>query len=1035
MNLKKVLIVCFLCYGAGALALPPAYAEAPATVNVPDQARGSIQISGTVMDKEKFPLPGVNIVVEGQNAATGVVTDIDGHFYMKVPSEESAIIISYVGFKSQRIVVGNNINFNVVLEEDVETLDEVVVTGYGSQKRMSVIGSVETLEPARLQTGSTRSLSNNLAGQLAGVIAVQRSGEPGYDSSNFWIRGIASFSGNQNPLVLVDGIERDLNNIDPAEIESFSVLKDASASAMYGVRGANGVIVINTKRGKIGAPQVNFRVEHSITEPTKLPEFIGAADYMQLLNDLADPSRRPFTDEQIYRTRIGYDRDLYPDVDWMDAITKDYAYSTRANIDVSGGSDFLRYSLVGSYFGEKGIMETDQDLPYDTGTKLTRYNLRANVDLDVTKTTTLRVNVGGYLQTLRKQNYSTEQAFEQAFMTPPHVHPIRYSDGAIPVVTNRENPWANVTQRGYETETQSQIQSLFAVEQNLKMLTPGLKAKITFSFDRWNKSTMERGMQPTFYNVATGRDVEGNLLHTILSYGDEALGHSSGGEYGNTRVYFEGTLTYNRTFGGKHDVDALFLYNQQSYDDGGIQPYRKQGIAGRLSYTFDRRYIGEFNFGYNGSENFAKGQRFGFFPSIALGWLISEEPFMERFRGTLSKLKIRGSIGKVGNDNIGGNRRFAYITTLNTNADSYNWGETGQIGRTGIAEGEVGVENLTWETALKMNLGFEVGLWDALNLQVDIFKERRTDIFMQRATIPTQTGFLTNPWANYGEVTNRGTEFSLNFNKQLNKDWYVGFYANFTYAINRVEERDEPEGVKGTYRAMTGRSLNTLWGLQAERLFTEDDFDANGNLKFGIPTQDVGSATVRPGDIKYKDMNGDGVITDADEGYIGGTVDPRIVYGFGGNVSYKNWDLNFFFQGVGDTWRVIGNTQYFIPGSGQGVQGNVYSNYLDRWTEDNPSQDVFWPRLSETSNQNNYRASTWWKKNMSFLRLKTLEIGYTLPKEITDKICSKGIRIYLSGNNLFCFSPFDMWDPELDSNTGLKYPTMRSFMVGVNLNF
>ncbi len=1035
MNLKKVLIVCFLCYGAGALALPPAYAEAPATVNVPDQARGSIQISGTVMDKEKFPLPGVNIVVEGQNAATGVVTDIDGHFYMKVPSEESAIIISYVGFKSQRIVVGNNINFNVVLEEDVETLDEVVVTGYGSQKRMSVIGSVETLEPARLQTGSTRSLSNNLAGQLAGVIAVQRSGEPGYDSSNFWIRGIASFSGNQNPLVLVDGIERDLNNIDPAEIESFSVLKDASASAMYGVRGANGVIVINTKRGKIGAPQVNFRVEHSITEPTKLPEFIGAADYMQLLNDLADPSRRPFTDEQIYRTRIGYDRDLYPDVDWMDAITKDYAYSTRANIDVSGGSDFLRYSLVGSYFGEKGIMETDQDLPYDTGTKLTRYNLRANVDLDVTKTTTLRVNVGGYLQTLRKQNYSTEQAFEQAFMTPPHVHPIRYSDGAIPVVTNRENPWANVTQRGYETETQSQIQSLFAVEQNLKMLTPGLKAKITFSFDRWNKSTMERGMQPTFYNVATGRDVEGNLLHTILSYGDEALGHSSGGEYGNTRVYFEGTLTYNRTFGGKHDVDALFLYNQQSYDDGGIQPYRKQGIAGRLSYTFDRRYIGEFNFGYNGSENFAKGQRFGFFPSIALGWLISEEPFMERFRGTLSKLKIRGSIGKVGNDNIGGNRRFAYITTLNTNADSYNWGETGQIGRTGIAEGEVGVENLTWETALKMNLGFEVGLWDALNLQVDIFKERRTDIFMQRATIPTQTGFLTNPWANYGEVTNRGTEFSLNFNKQLNKDWYVGFYANFTYAINRVEERDEPASVKGTYRAMTGRSLNTLWGLQAERLFTEDDFDANGNLKFGIPTQDVGSATVRPGDIKYKDMNGDGVITDADEGYIGGTVDPRIVYGFGGNVSYKNWDLNFFFQGVGDTWRVIGNTQYFIPGSGQGVQGNVYSNYLDRWTEDNPSQDVFWPRLSETSNQNNYRASTWWKKNMSFLRLKTLEIGYTLPKEITDKICSKGIRIYLSGNNLFCFSPFDMWDPELDSNTGLKYPTMRSFMVGVNLNF
>lgn len=1039
MNLKKVLIACFLCYGAGVFALPPLHAVTPAAAHSPEQARSGIQISGTVMDKEKFPLPGVNIVVEGQSAATGVVTDIDGHFYMKVPSEESAIIISYVGFKSQRIVVGNNINFNVVLEEDVETLDEVVVTGYGSQKRMSVIGSVETLEPARLQTGSTRSLSNNLAGQLAGVIAVQRSGEPGYDSSNFWIRGIASFSGNQNPLVLVDGIERDLNNIDPSEIESFSVLKDASASAMYGVRGANGVIVINTKRGKIGAPQVNFRVEHSITEPTQLPEFIGAADYMELLNSLYTPSNRPFTEEQIYRTRIGYDRDLYPDVNWIDAITKDYAYSTRANIDVSGGSDFLRYSLVGSYFGEKGIMETDETLPYDTGTKLTRYNLRANVDLDVTKTTTLRVNVGGYLQTLRKQNYSTETAFSEAFLTPPHVHPTRYSDGAIPVVTNRQNPWANVTQRGHSTETQSQIQSLFAVEQNLKMLTPGLKAKITFSFDRWNKSSVTRGMNPTFYNVATGRDVEGNLLHTILSYGDEALGHENKGEYGNTRVYFEGTLTYNRNFGGKHDVDALFLYNQQSYDDGGIQPYRKQGIAGRLSYTYDRRYIGEFNFGYNGSENFAKGERFGFFPSLAVGWLISEEPFMERFRNTLTKLKIRGSIGKVGNDNIGGSRRFAYITTLNTSADSYDWGATGNISRKGIAEGDVGVNGLTWETALKMNLGFELGLWNELDFQVDVFKERRTDIFMQRKTIPTQTGFLTNPWANYGEVTNRGAEFSLNFNKQINKDWFVGFRANFTYAINRVEEYDEAASVAGTYRGLTGRSLNTLWGLQAERLFTEDDFDENGNLKFGIPTQEVGAATVRPGDIKYKDMDGDGIITDADEGYIGGTVDPRIVYGFGGNVNYKNWDLNFFFQGVGDSYRIIGGTQYFLPGSGLGVQGNVYSNYMDRWTEDNPSQDVFWPRLFDADNQSanraNYRASTWWKKNMRFLRLKTLEIGYTLPKEITDKICSKAIRIYLSGNNLFCFSPFDLWDPELDSADGLKYPTMRSFLIGVNLNF
>lgn len=1031
MDLRKTLFVCLLCCEVGAYSVTPSSISGKTLT--PEQVKG-IHISGTITDKDKNPLPGVNVRVMKEGNSTGVVTDLDGHFYLNVPDKNSVIEISYIGFKSQQWKVGSKINFDVILEEDVEALDEVVVTGYGSQKKMSVIGSIETLQPKKLQVGSTRSLSNNLAGQIAGVIAVQRSGEPGYDSSNFWIRGIASFSGGQSPLVLVDGIERDLNNLDPAEIESFSVLKDASASAMYGVRGANGVIVINTKRGKIGAPTVNIRVEHSISEPTKLPEFIGAADYMELLNEIKeDKTHLPYTQEQINRTRSGYDRELYPDVNWLDEITRDYAYSTRANLTVSGGSDFLRYSLVGSYFGEKGIMETDKTLPYDTGTKLTRYNLRANVDLDVTKTTVLRVNVGGFLQTLRKQSTATDEVFSSAFRTAPFVHPVRYSDGTIPVVANRENPWAKLTQYGYGVTTASQIQSLFAVEQNLKMITPGLKAKVTFSFDRWNSSTMTRKKNPTYYNVATGRDIEGNLIHSILSYGDESLGHSNSGEYGNSRVYFEGTLLYNRTF-GKHDIDALFLYNQQSYDNGSVQPYRKQGIAGRLSYTFDSRYVAEVNFGYNGSENFAKGKRFGFFPSVAVGWLVSEEPFMEPFRNTLSKLKLRGSLGKVGNDDIGG-RRFAYLTTLNTDAGKYNWGDTGQIERRGISEGEIGVENLTWETALKTNLGVEVGLWNELELQVDIFREKRTNIFMQRKVIPSQTGFLTNPWANFGEVTNRGVEFSLSYNKQINKNWFVGFRSNFTYAINRVDEYDEPTSVLGTYKALTGRSLNTLWGLQAERLFTEDDFDSNGNLKFGIPTQEVGAAKVRPGDIKYKDMDGDGIITDADEGYIGGTVDPRIVYGFGGNVNYKNWDLNFFFQGTGDTYRIIGGTTYFIPGSGQALQGNVYSNYNDRWTEDNQSQNVFWPRLSEDPNKQNYRASTWWKKNMRFLRLKTLELGYTLPKRLTDKIHSKSIRFYVSGNNLFCLSPFKLWDPELNTGDGLQYPAMRSFMLGVDLNF
>lgn len=563
------------------------------------------------------------------------------------------------------------------------------------------------------------------------------------------------------------------------------------------------------------------------------------------------------------------------------------------------------------------------------------------------------------------------------------------------------------------------------------MITPGLKFKATFAFDTYNENFVTRGKAPTYYSVAKSRDDEGNLIHSVLSYGSEFLDHSSNANYGNNSTYLEFSLGYNRTF-GKHAIDALALYNQRSYDDGGIQPKRSQGIAGRLSYTFDRRYVGEFNFGYNGSENFAKGHRFGFFPSLALGWIVSEEKFMSRWSSWLTLLKLKGSMGLVGNDNIGG-RRFAYVTTINTGASGYNWGYSGDYYRQGISEGEVGVSNLTWEKSLKSNVGIELGLWNELNVQVDYFFEHRTDIFMQRKTIPTQTGFLNNPWANFGIVDNQGIDASMTWNHRFSSKLNVALRANFTYAKNKIKEYDEPESVKGTYRSITGRSVGTLWGYQAERLYTDDDFEG-GKLKAGIPTPNLGT-TVRPGDIKYRDMNDDGVIDASDQGYIGGTSTPRIVYGFGANVQYRNFDLSFFFQGTGDVHRVIGGTQYFIPGSGQGVLGNVYTNYTDCWTEDNPSQDVFWPRLSESTNPNNNVASTWWKKDMSFLRLKSIEIGYSLPKSVSRAIHAKDVRFFASGNNLFYFSKFKLWDPELDTADGLKYPSMRSVMLGFEVKF
>lgn len=998
-------------------------------------AQEKIKISGTVVDNAKEPLIGVSILVQG--TTMGTITDMDGHFYLSVPDKESVLEISYIGYKTTMVKVGNEINFFVTLQEDAEAIDEVVVVGYGNQKKLSVISSVQTLEPKKLQVGSTRSMSNNLAGQLAGVIAVQPSGEPGYDNSQFWIRGIASFSGNTSPLVLVDGIERSLNDLDPAEIEAFSVLKDASASAMYGVRGANGVILITTKRGSVAPPSIDVRFEQAFTTPTKIPQFIGAAEYMDLLNHLcSDPNKRLFTKDQIIKTYNQYDPDLYPDVNWMDAVTNDWAHNTRLNINVGGGSERVRYAMTASYYNEKGIMAVDEKLPYSTASTLNRFNLRANVDLDMTKTTVLRVSVGGYLELLRKSNSSTDEVFSKAFETPPFVHPAIYSDGTIPIASAmRANPWAMSTQNGYYRGTRGKLESLFSIEQDLKFITPGLKAKVAFSYDFYAHTYVTRGKTPNYYSVASGRDDEGNLIHSILLYGSEFLDHSTNAEYGDNSIYFEANLSYNRTFANKHNVDAMLLYNLRSYDNGGIQPYRNQGIAGRLSYTFDRRYIAEFNFGYNGSENFAPKRRYGFFPSGAIGWVISEEHWMESVRDKLTKLKIRASIGLVGNDQIGGNRRFAYITTINGNAYGYNWGYSGDLYYQGVEEGEIGVENLTWETSRKANIGLELGLFNDLDLQVDFFQELRSNIFMQRNTIPSQVGFLNNPYANYGKVDNRGVDLSLNYNHHFKQGVNLSLRGTFTYAKNTILEIDEPEAVKATeYRSQTGRSIGTLWGYTDEGLYTDGDFDAEGNLLPGLPIPELGTK-VRPGDIKYKDMNGDGKITNVDQGYIGGTTTPTIVYGFGANVDWKGIDFGFFFQGSANTYRIIGGTNYFIPGSGQGVLGNVYANYNDRWTEEKPSQDVFWPRLSETTNPHNNVASTWWKKDMSYLRLKTIELGYTLPQMVLEKMHATNFRVFITGNNPIYFSSFKLWDPELDSNDGLRYPQMRSIQVGLQVGF
>ena len=720
------------------------------TISVPEapkvqqttQQKG-IKVTGNVSDEKGEPLIGVTIILKN-DSTVHALTDMNGNYSIIVPERKSVLSFRYIGFVPKEEVVNNRKVVNVQMVEDVGQLDEVVVVAYGAQKKESVVGSITTIEPAKLKVSTTRSISNNLAGTVAGVLAVQRSGEPGYDNSSFWIRGISTFQdAGQNPLVLIDGIERDLNNIDPEEIESFSVLKDAAASAVYGVRGANGVILINTKRGQVGKPRVTVKAEFAATQPVKLPEYLGAADYMQVLDDiLMDTGQQPKYTDRIAKTRAGYDPDLYPDVNWMDAIANDYASNQRVTVDISGGTETLRYSFVAAAYNERGILKRDKSYDWDPTIKLQRYNVRSNVDLKLSPTTQLRFNIGGYLQDRNSTTKDISQIFQKAFVAVPHAFPAQYSSGQIPT-TEEPNVWAWATQSGYKRRSDSKIETLFSVEQDLKFLLPGLKVKGTFSFDRFSSGTVSRGKTPDYYVPATGRDDEGNLIIASKSNGTNFLDYSKSGEYGNKSVYMEATLSYDRTFAEKHSVAAMLLFNRRNYDDGSKLPYRNQGLAGRASYTYSGKYVGEFNFGYNGSENFAKGKRYGFFPSGAIGWIVSEEAFMQPLRKVISKLKLRASYGQVGNANLGG-RRFAYLSTITDDyatLDMYKWGLDSSYGLTGMAEGEFAVQDLTWEIVNKMNLGVELGFLNGMiDLQLDYFDERRKDIFMPRESVPMTAG-------------------------------------------------------------------------------------------------------------------------------------------------------------------------------------------------------------------------------------------------------------------------------------------------------
>lgn len=1012
------------------------FSAVPAETAGPDK----VKVSGQVVDEAGIPVIGIAII--SSDGTVGTITTETGHFYLTVPAGD-VLTVTGIGYQDTKIHTDGKTEHLVIVKADTQ-LEEAVLVGFGTQKKESVIGAIASIAPETLQSNQTANISNALAGQIPGIIAVQRSGEPGYDASDFWIRGINTFGASSNPLVIIDGVERSLDQLSPEEIESFSVLKDASATAIYGVRGANGAIVIKTKRGSVGKAKVNIKADYGLTAPIRMAEYVDGAKHMEIVNAAAALSgitQQPYSQERIDKTRAGVDPDLYPDVNWLDAVTNDFATTSRVSADISGGTELLRYRFILGVYNESGIIATDPTATFDSELKLTKYNVRSNIDLNLTKSTLFTFSIGGYMQDRHAPGSDVNSILSAAIEIPPIVHPTIYSNGQFPKQNHRMNPYVMATQTGYKNNYKSQLQSVATIDQDFgKLWSPleGLHAKVTFSFDVYQDYWAQRTRTPSYY-IASSRDENGELITTLVSEGDEFLGFSK--SYGGNRsTYFEVPVSYSRTF-DKHTVDALLLWNMRSYVNQDASsaiysfPYRNEGLAGRVAYDFDTRYFAEFNFGYNGSENFAKEYRFGFFPSVALGWMATNEAFMQDVKHIINQLRIRGSYGLSGNDEISNDRRFGYLTTINGGSGSHAFGYNNSISYSGVMEDQFGIPDLTWETATKSNLGVDIGLFKCLNLTLDWFTELRSNIFMQRKTIPETAGYQNAPYANYGKVYNSGFDGSLTFNKQFGKYTYLSVLGNFTYAHNEILEYDESEGLKGTTRAHTGYSINQNYGLVADGLYTDDDFlnPDKGILKPGLPKSSWG--TVKPGDIKYRDLNNDGVLNDEDITAIGGTSVPEIIYGFGFSFSHKGFDISALFQGMAKTDFIIGGNSYYIPGSGSGSIANILANCDDRWTPENPSQDVFYPRLSYGISEHNTRASTWWLKDGSFLRLKNFEMGYTFLKRNNNSKVINHIRVFVRGTNLFTLSSFKLWDPELGGSGWCSYPISRMASIGLDISF
>lgn len=1004
----------------------------------------NIVVTGVVTDAQKEPLVGVNVTVKDV-PGLGAITDINGKYKIAIEPYQR-LIFSYVGFDKVEVLIKEQRVVNVTMKESAaSSLDEVVITGTGVQKKLTVTGAITTVNVSDLMHTANGSVVNALAGNVAGVLAMQTSGQPGRNTSEFWIRGISTFGASTSALVLVDSFERDLDDVNIEDIEDFSVLKDASATAIYGSRGANGVVLITTKHGKPGKINIDAKVETSYNTRTITPEFVDGYTYASMMNE----SRITRNQEPIYQQdelnilRMGLDPDLYPNVDWKDLLLKDGAMTYRANLNMNGGGSTARYFVSLSYLKEDGMYKTDETLrkDYNTNANANTWNYRLNTDIDITKTTLLKVGVSGSLKKYNEPGLSGDVWKSLMYQNPISV-PVMYSNGYVPAygTGERTNPWVLATQTGYKEHWENTIQTNITLEQKLDFITQGLKFIGRFGFDTWNKNNIDRIKWPEQYKAQRFRDENGQIVFDRVTE-EQKMKQTSSAE-GNRNEIFEAELHYNRGF-KEHHVGGILKFNQDSkvFTVGTGEDLKKGiarrhlGLAGRVSYNWNYRYFADFNFGYNGSENFADGHRFGFFPAVSVAWNVAEEPIIKKNFKWMNMFKIRYSFGKVGNDvlKIGNDEyRFPYLYTIG-DGTGYTWADYNYSNSySGKRYTDLASNYATWEIATKHDLGVDLALFnDKFTATVDYFHEQREGIWMERKYLPSIVGLGSNPRANVGKVLSEGFDGNFAYREKINKV-DITVRGNITYSKNTILEKDEENNVY-PYQMERDYRVNQAKGLIALGLFKDYDDIRNS------PRQDFG--TVQPGDIKYKDVNGDGVVNDGDKVAIGATTRPNMIYGFGISASWKGLDVNVHFQGAGKTSFFIDGPTVYAFSSGE--WGNILADVAgsNRWIEheisgtmatENPNAS--YPRLSYGGNNNNYRQSTYWLRNGSYLRLKTLELGYSIPKPLVNKIRFNNIRLFLRGSNLLTFSSFKLWDPELGSSTGTEYPLAKSFTLGLSVN-